>query len=120
MNFRTLCTAVTLAFAAASSFAQAPAASAAMQRVDARQANQEKRIEQGVATGALTPRETRKLAHEQKHVATAEAHAKADGSVTSAERKKLHHLQSAASKDIARQKHDAQTTTTVPAAALTK
>jgi hypothetical protein len=122
MNLRTSLTAVALAFVAASTFAQAPApaASTAMPRVDARQANQEKRIEQGVASGALTPRETRKLEREQKHIAKAEAHAKADGAVTPAERKRLHTLQNGASKDIAKQKHDTQTTTSVPGAAPTK
>ncbi len=129
MNLRTSLTAGALAFVAASSFAQAQAqapvpapaaaASTAMPRVDARQANQEKRIEHGVATGAMTPRETRKLEHEQ-HVAKAEAHAKVDGTVSAAERAKLHRMQNAASKDIAKQKHDAQTTTSVPLAAPTQ
>jgi hypothetical protein len=120
MNFRTSFTAVALAFVAVSSFAQAPAASTATPRVDARQAVQEKRIEQGVATGALTAKETHRLDREQARVVKAETAAKADGTVTPAERKKLHHMQNAASKDIAKQKHDAQTTTSVPAAAPTK
>jgi hypothetical protein len=118
MNLRTSLTAVALAFVAVSSFAQTPAT--ATPRVDARQAVQEKRIEQGVATGALTPRETRKLEREQKHIAKAEAHAKADGTVTPAERKRLHTLQNGASHDIAKQKHDAQTTVSAPVAAPTK
>jgi hypothetical protein len=111
MNLRTPITLAALAFAAVSAFAQtpAPAASAATPRVDARQANQEKRIEQGVNSGQLTARETLRLEREQKHITKAEAHAKADGTVTPAERKRLHKMQNAASKDIAHQKHDAQT-----------
>jgi hypothetical protein len=77
-------------------------------RVDQREANQEKRIEQGVASGALTSRETLRLEREQKRVAAAEAQAKGDGTVTAAERKRLHKLQNAASRDIKHQKHDAQ------------
>ena len=119
MNLRTLIASATLALVSGTVLAQAaaPAASATMPRVDARRANQEKRIEAGVAGGALTPRETRKLEREQKHIAKAEAQAKSDGTVTPAERQKLHRMQNAASKDIAHQKHDAQTTTAVPVAA---
>ena len=124
MNLRTTFTALTLSLAAAEGFAQtptptpAPAGTTATPVVDARAANQEERIEQGVASGTLTPRETRKLEREQKHIAKAEAHAKADGAVTPAERKKLHNMQDKASKDISQQKHDAQTL--APVAAPTK
>lgn len=126
MNFRTSFTAVALAVVAASSFAQTPAQAArtavpkTIAEVDARQANQEKRIEQGVATGALTAKETHRLDRQQTRVVKAETHAKADGTVTAAERAKLHRMQNAASKDIAKQKHDAQTTTSAKVAAPTK
>jgi hypothetical protein len=83
--------------------------------VDTREANPEKRIEQGVASGQLTARETLRVEREQKHIVKAEANAKADGTVTKAERKRLHHMQKAASKDIAKQKHDAQTAAPAPA-----
>jgi uncharacterized membrane protein YebE (DUF533 family) len=56
----------------------------------------------------LTPREQRRLQHEQKSVARAEAHANADGVVTAKERARLHHKQNEASRDIRRQKHDRQ------------
>ena len=84
------------------------AASAPMPRVDARQAEQQKRIEQGAATGALTPKETQRLEREQAGITKAESKAKADGTVTAHERKRLNHMQNAASKDIKHQKHDAQ------------
>lgn len=103
---------LTLSLVAVASWAQtaAPAgtAPAATPRLDQRQANQEKRIDQGVASGQLTPRETLRLEREQKRVAVAEQKAKADGTVTAAERKKLHHMQDHASKDIRHQKHDGQ------------
>ena len=93
-----------LALMSVNSWAQTPATP----RVDQREANQEKRIEQGVASGALTSRETLRLEREQKHVAVAESRAKADGTVTAAERKRLHKMQNAASRDIKHQKHDGQ------------
>ena len=110
MNHRL--TLATLAIALASSFAaQAaePAASApTMPRVAQRQARQEQRIQQGVASGQLNARETLRLEREQKRVATAEARAEGDGKVTAAERKRLHKMQNAASADIRHQKHDRQ------------
>ena len=115
-TFRMTFAAGALTLAAATSFAQTPAAtptaaaaSTAMPRVDARAANQEKRIEQGVASGQLTAKETHRLDRQQARIAKAETAAKSDGTVTPAERKKLHAMQGVASKDIARQKHDAQT-----------
>ncbi|WP_199873182.1 hypothetical protein [Ideonella sp. A 288] len=77
-------------------------------KVDERQARQEGRIAQGAASGELTPRETRRLKHEQHSVRRAEAHAKADGVVTPAERRHLHAKQDRASRHIHHQKHDAQ------------
>ena len=98
-----------LVFAAAGVFAQAPSAPAATPRVDQRQANQEKRIDQGIASGELTKRETRRVEKEQNVINRAENRAKADGTVTKAERHRLHKMQTHASRDIRRQKHDAQT-----------
>jgi len=98
---------VTLAIASAGAFAQGTA----MPRVDQREANQQARIQQGVASGQLTPRETQRLEKEQAHVAKAEAKAESDGVVTKPERKKLHRMQDRASRDIYRQKHDAQVAT---------
>lgn len=77
-------------------------------RIDQRQANQEKRIDQGVASGELTRREARKLNREQAAINAAEDKAKADGTVTAKERARLHKAQNHASRDIRRQKHDSQ------------
>ena len=102
-------TAAVLAFAAAGAFAQAASAPAATPRVDQRQANQEKRIDQGIASGELNKRETVRLEKEQNAINRAENKAKADGTVTRAERRRLHKMQNHASHDIRHQKHDAQT-----------
>ena len=84
------------------------AAQSATPTVDARQANQEARIQQGVASGQLTPRETAKLEKGQAKVQLKEDKAKADGVVTQKERAKLAKAQDKQSKKIHKQKHDKQ------------
>ena len=88
--------------------AQAASGPAATPGIDKRQERQEKRIEQGQASGTLTKRENRRLEHQQARIERAEDKAKADGTVTAGERKHLHGMQDKASKRIHRQKHDAQ------------
>lgn len=78
-------------------------------RIDQRQANQAQRIEQGVASGALTARETQRLEHGQAHVQRMEDKAVADGKVTPQERRRIEHAQDAQSRKIHREKHDRQT-----------
>lgn len=77
-------------------------------RVDQRQARQQQRIEQGAASGALTPREANRLERGQQRVENMEDRAKADGVVTRRERAHLHQAQDVQSQRIARQKHDRQ------------
>jgi hypothetical protein len=88
--------------------AQAASAPAATPGIDRRQANQEKRIDQGIASGQLTPREARRMERQHNAVNKAEDKAKADGVVTQSERARLHKAQNQTSKHIYRQKHDAQ------------
>ncbi len=76
--------------------------------VDQRQANQEARIQQGIASGELTGREAARLERGQQRVANMEAAAKADGVVTKRERVQLQHAQNVQSRHIAAQKHDRQ------------
>lgn len=77
-------------------------------RVDARQAGQEARIQQGAQSGALTGREAAKLEKGQDKVRAMESKAKADGKVTPRERARLAKEQNKQSKRIAKQKHDKQ------------
>ena len=97
----------------ATAFAQAPIAPVApgtnTPKIDKREANQAARIDQGVASGALTGKEAARLENGQARVATAEAKAKADGTVTKKERAKLTHMENKQSRHIKRQKHDKQT-----------
>ena len=78
-------------------------------RIDQRQENQEKRIEQGVKSGQLNQKETKRLEKGQDRVQKMEDKAVADGKVTKKERKKLEHAQDQQSKKIHKEKHDKQT-----------
>lgn len=77
-------------------------------RIDQRQANQERRIDEGITSGQLNQREAAKLDKQQDHIDNMENKAKSDGVVTKKERARLHAAQDRASKNIARQKHDRQ------------
>jgi hypothetical protein len=78
-------------------------------RADRRQERQEQRIDKGVQSGALTPREARRVQAGQRHVEGLETRAQADGTVTPREKARLEHAQDVQSKRIYRQKHDRQT-----------
>ncbi|WP_141211440.1 hypothetical protein [Rhodoferax sp. TH121] len=77
-------------------------------KIDQRNANQDKRVEQGIASGELTQREVRRLNRGEARIDRAQDHAAADGKVTGQERKRIAHMQRAESRDIAHQKHDRQ------------
>lgn len=124
MSVRHLVSSLAVSFASLTSFgalAQGPApanaASTATPRIDQRQANQERRIDQGVASGQLTRRETRRLEAQQGRINRTEDAARADGKVTARERARLTHMQDRASANIARQRHDAQQRPAASAAA---
>jgi hypothetical protein len=84
------------------------AAQSATPGVDARQARQEARIEQGAKSGALTDKEKARLDAGQARVQKAEDKAKADGQVTPRERARLAKKQNKQNRKIAKQKHDRQ------------
>jgi uncharacterized membrane protein YebE (DUF533 family) len=77
--------------------------------IDARQANQEQRIQQGVASGQLNAKETYRLEKGQARINQMETNAKADGVVTKGERARIQGAQDVQSQRIYNQKHDAQT-----------
>ncbi|MBS1129715.1 MAG: hypothetical protein H6R16_717 [Proteobacteria bacterium] len=76
--------------------------------IDQRQANQERRIDQGIASGSLTQREANRLERGQQHVDNMENRAKSDGVVTRQERARLNRAQNVQSDRIYAQKHDRQ------------
>jgi len=77
-------------------------------RIQQRMQNQESRIDQGVKSGELTPKEAEKLEAEQAKIRQTEQRMKSDGNLTPKEREKLHNMQDRASDHIYRQKHDRQ------------
>lgn len=99
----------------ASAFAQTPVPTpiakdpTATPNLDKREANQQKRIDQGVASGQLTAREANRLDKREAKLAADEAAAKSDGKVTPSERRKLQHEANRDSKAIYKQKHNQQT-----------
>lgn len=78
-------------------------------RIEARQYKQEKRIDKGVQSGALTTREAARLERGQARVDKMEDKAMADGVASKKERIAIERAQDRQSKRIYRQKHDAQT-----------
>jgi len=86
--------------------------SASSQRMQAdvqRNVNQEKRVENGLQTGALTKREAARMEQGQAHVDRAEAHAAADGHVGAVEQKHVQRAENRQSTRIHRAKTNAAT-----------
>jgi uncharacterized membrane protein YebE (DUF533 family) len=108
MKIKTLCLALTLTAGAALS--GAVFAQNATPNLDQRQANQQKRINQGVATGQLTPREANNLQRRQNRLNVNEQRAKADGVVTPAERQRLNREANRNSRKIYNKKHNLRST----------
>ncbi len=75
-------------------------------RIQQREINQQQRIDQGVASGSLTPREAGRLEAQQGRIQRREARMKADGTLTRRERVRLTRQQNRASRAIYRKKHN--------------
>ena len=86
-------------------------ATAAMSRVNTREANQQGRIANGVKSGQLTPRETGHLENREANI-NREVHndrAANGGKLTTQERAQVNHQQNNVSKQISNDKHNAKT-----------
>ena len=77
--------------------------------IDARRAQEQRRIEDGRRSGQLSTREYNYLKAEQRQIARDERAAKADGYVSPAERARLNAELNQASADIYRLKHNDET-----------
>jgi hypothetical protein len=108
MQFKRMVTILRGALIGAALLPALASAQPATPRVDQRQANQERRIEQGVQSGELTKREAARLERGQERVEKMEAKAKEDGTVTAEERKRLKRAQDRQSGAIYKEKHDRQ------------
>jgi len=76
--------------------------------VDKKERHQKARIVQGVKSGELTRKETKRMVRGQKQLHRMERRAKADGIVTKKERVKLNWKANKESRKIFRNKHDKQ------------
>ena len=74
--------------------------------IQQREINQEKRIDQGVGSGQLTPNEAGRVEAQQAKIKQTEDRMKADGNLTAAERRKLTRMQNRANRNIYRKKHN--------------
>lgn len=69
---------------------------------------QDRRIENGVENGELTPREANRLENQQENIADERARALEDGHMSRGERREIRQDQRAASHSIWRKKHNAR------------
>ena len=74
--------------------------------IDQREAHQQGRINQGVNSGQITPKESSLLVHRQNRINAAEARMKADGNYTYAERVRTRHMLNRSSRQVYRAKHN--------------
>ena len=81
-------------------------AGTATPRIDRREVRQDARIDRGVRSGALTPREQDRLRAGQTHIDRMEARAKADGVVTMRERRHMERALNHEGRAIRRLKHN--------------
>jgi len=98
----------TLLIAVLAAFALPVLAQTGTPKVDQRQANQQQRIDQGVASGQLTAKEAARLEKGQERIQNMADKAKADGVVTKKERVRLQQAENVQSRQIAAQKNDRQ------------
>jgi hypothetical protein len=68
--------------------------------------DQERRIQQGLYSGRLTPGEFRRLENQQAHIRATEAQMRADGRLTRGEKAQLAQMQERANQNIYRAKHN--------------
>ena len=76
--------------------------------IDQRQANEEQRVDQGIASGQLNEREVDRLNTQRGHINKMEDKAKSAGIMTKKERARIAAAQDRAARHIAREKHDRQ------------
>ena len=77
-------------------------------RIDQRQTNQERRIDQGVKSGQLNQKEAARLDKGQARIQKMENKAMADGKMTKKERARIEKAQDRQSQRISRERHDKQ------------
>lgn len=92
--------------AIATSCLGAAAAQAGTSDTQQRNLNQQQRIQQGLASGALTDHEAARLEHGQARVNRIEAHAAANGRIGVVEQARIQSVENRQSRRIFRKKHN--------------
>jgi hypothetical protein len=77
-------------------------------RIDQRQANQERRIEEGLRSGQLTRNEAQRLREGQREIRRMERQALADGRISPREAARIEQAQDIEDRRIAQERHDRQ------------
>ncbi len=98
----------TITIAALALVAFSAQASAQANRIDRREDNQERRIEQGVRSGDITRREAAHLKAEQERIHAMERSAKRDGVIDRREAAQIERAQDQASRHIAQERNDGE------------
>jgi len=104
MKSMNIVTAAMITVFAIPAFAQ----TASTPRIDQRQQNQQRRIDQGAQSGQLNQKEAVRLEKGQAHVQAVEDKVAADGAVTNKERLRVERAQDRQSRRNAHQRHDRQ------------
>ena len=81
-------------------------------QIDAREHQQERRIQEGVRSGQLTRSEARQLEAEQARIRQMERNAQRDGRIDRREAAQIRQAQDNASRHIYQEKHDSETART--------
>ena len=108
MNLKKTATAAVLGaiFSTAALAQGGPGSAGGLERRDA--INNE-RVEQGIRSGQITPREATRLRAKQARIERMEAHARRDGVLTEREKGRIEVAQNDLSRNIRHEKHDGQT-----------
>src|SRR5689334_16369243 len=114
MQFKSTFIALAVAALPGVAFAQSPSDKAGA-RIDQRQIDQQRRINQGVQSGELTRREAERLQADQARIKQMEDRARADGKITKKEAREIERAQDRQSQAIYREKHDQQKVHPTPA-----
>src|SRR5260221_4877724 len=99
---------IPFAVLAAGLFAAGGASAQSMSSIDAREAYQQDRIQDGRRDGALTRGEAYRVEQGEQRIQRYEAHARADGVVTPGERQRLDGMLDREGRQIYQQSHDNQ------------
>lgn len=113
-NVKSITVAALIAMSSVTAFAQGygnspgygPGGTHSTPRIDQRQAEQERRINEGVRRGLITPREEQRLRQEQRHIRQEERRLMRDGRMSRSDREYMDRLLDDADRHITHEMRD--------------